>query len=420
MPFSTFKIHATLVKTIDNLGYKTPTPVQIEVIPKIIEGLDLRVSAPTGTGKTAAFLLPAISRLLEPSSTQKKGSKILVLVPTRELAVQVAAEAEKYSKSLMRVKTVCIYGGVSYEKQYKELRMPHEIIVATPGRFIDHLKRKKVSLNSIEMFVLDEADRMLDMGFSEQVNQIAKSLPTSHQTLLFSATLKGNVIELSKKILKNPLEIIIETEVEKMDNIDEHLFYVDDIHHKHKVLDHLLTNPAIEQAIVFTSTKRQADELTRDLLKKDLAAAKLHGDLNQRQRNKTIMLLRKGKIRVLIATDVAARGIDVKTITHVINFDLPRNTEDYIHRIGRTGRAGAKGMAYSFATLSQRSLVLSIEKLTGKKINCEIIPGLEPKKKEQTNFSFKKKRPFQQKNKKNYSSNKNNHRTKKRKNFKQS
>lgn len=403
MPFSNLKIHAYLIKNINDLGYKIPTPVQKEVMPIILEGLDLRVSAPTGTGKTAAFLLPAINRLMNPSSQKKKGAKILILVPTRELAIQVASQAEKYSKDIRRVKTVCIYGGVSYEKQYKDLRMPHEIIVATPGRFIDHLKRKRISLNSIEMFILDEADRMLDMGFSEQVNEIAEALPSFHQTLLFSATLKGNVLELSKNILKDPLEINVETEVENIDNIDERLHYVDDIHHKNKILDHLLSNPEIEQAIVFTSTKHQANELTRNLLKKDFAAAKLHGDLNQKQRTKTIMQLRKGKIRILVATDVAARGIDVRTISHVINFDLPRNTEDYIHRIGRTARAGAKGIAYSFATRSQRSVIVEIEKLTGKRMNCEVIPGLEPKKKkEQTKPFFQKKGKFNRKRRKKY------------------
>jgi superfamily II DNA/RNA helicase len=392
MPFSKFKIHDMLIKAIHNVGYKIPTPVQNEVMPKIIEGHDLRVSAPTGTGKTAAFLLPALNRLITSFSNKKRGAKILILVPTRELAVQVASQAEKYSKSFKGVKTVCIYGGVSYEKQYKDLRMPHEIIVATPGRLIDHLKRKRVFLNLIEMFVLDEADRMLDMGFSKQVNQIAEALPSVHQTLLFSATLKGNVLDLSKNILNNPLEIIIETEIENIENIDERLHYVDDINHKHKILDHLLSNPEIQQAIIFTSTKHQADELTKCLLKKEFPAARLHGDLNQRQRSKTIMQLREGKIRILVATDIAARGIDIRTISHVINFDLPRNTEDYIHRIGRTARAGARGTAYSFATRSQHSMILSIEKLTGKRINCDVIPGLEPKKTGQSKSFFKKKR----------------------------
>ena len=381
MPFSNLKIHASLIKTIINLGYTSPTPVQLEVVPKIIEGLDLRVSAPTGTGKTAAFLLPGLNRLINSSSNKKKGPKILILVPTRELAIQVASQAEKYSKTLKSVKTVCIYGGVPYERQYRELRMPHEIIVATPGRFIDLLKRKRVHLSSVEMFILDEADRMLDMGFSEQVNEIAEALPSDRQTLMFSATLKGNVLALSRNILKDPLEISIETEEDKQENLEQRLHYVDDIHHKLKILDHLLKKPEIKQAIIFTSTKRQADELTHNLIKMDYTAAKLHGDLNQRQRSKTIMQLRKGEVRILVATDVAARGIDIKTISHVINFDLPRNTEDYIHRIGRTARAGATGTAFSFATQSQRSTVFSIEKLTGKKMICEEIPGLEPKKK---------------------------------------
>jgi superfamily II DNA/RNA helicase len=229
------------------------------------------------------------------------------------------------------------------------------------------------------------------MGFSEPVKHIASKIQKKHQTLLFSATLKGNVIDLSKKLLTNPLEINVHAEAKKEENIDQRLHYVDDINHKQKILKHHLKNPEIKQAIVFIATKRQADKLTKNLLNTGYSVAALHGDMNQRQRSKTIMQLRKEKLRILIATDVAARGIDIKTISHVINFDLPTDKEDYVHRIGRTGRAGEKGVALSFATNKERSLILSIEKFTGKKIICDVIPGLGQREKA-TRKSYPRKR----------------------------
>ena len=391
MPFSKLNIHASLLNTLEKLGYNSPTPVQNKVIPKILDGNDLRVSAPTGTGKTAAFLLPAITKFLKkPSTIKGKGPRLLVLVPTRELCLQIASQAEKYSRRIEKMKTICIYGGVPYHKQSKALRQHHEIIIATPGRFIDYLERGRISLDRIEMLILDEADRMLDMGFSEPVQQIADALPKKRQTLLFSATLKGNVLKLSKKLLIDPLEINVKKEFDKEENIEQHLHYVDNIKHKNKVLDHLLKNNEIEQAIIFTSTKIQADTLAKNLQEMNYSATKLHGDINQRQRTKTITELRKGKYKYLIATDVAARGIDIKTISHVINFDLPSCSEDYIHRIGRTARAGATGTSYSLATQKERHLILSIEKETGKKMINEVIPGLEPTKKNATKASPRK------------------------------
>ncbi len=380
MSFSDLQIHDFLLKTLDEAGYDSPTSVQSKVIPKILSGFDLRVSAPTGTGKTAAFLLPAITKILNasPSKDKGRGPRVLILVPTRELAIQVASQAEKYSRGLRHMKTVCIYGGVSYNIQNRDLMRPHEIIVATPGRFIDHLERGRISLGRLEMFILDEGDRMLDMGFSEPVQQIADAIPSKHQTMLFSATLKGNVMALSNKLLTNPLEINVNVDVDKGEKIAQHLHYVDDINHKQKILDHILQDQSIDQAIIFTSTKRQADKLADNLMDRDYSVAALHGDMSQRQRTNTITQLRKGRLHILVATDVAARGIDVKTISHVINFDLPTNTEDYVHRIGRTGRAGAEGIAFSFATTGERSLVRAIEKFTGKTMTCDVIPGLEP------------------------------------------
>nr|MBS4171491.1 ATP-dependent RNA helicase RhlE [Neochlamydia sp. AcF95]NGY95012.1 ATP-dependent RNA helicase RhlE [Neochlamydia sp. AcF84] len=395
MTFSELNLHAGILKTLENEGLTTPTPIQLKAIPKVLAGYDLRASAQTGTGKTAAFLLPALNRLTTPSALAGQGPRILILVPTRELAMQVAEEARRFSANLSRVKTVCIYGGAPYPLQNRELSRPYEILVATPGRLIDHMSRGRINFNRIEMLVLDEADRMLDMGFIEPVEKIAAAIPKQRQTLLFSATLKGNVLNLSNRLMNNPIEISVISENSRHENIEQRLHFVDDMHHKSRLLDHLLNDPSVNQAIIFTATKRFADQLVDILYENGHPAAALHGDMNQRQRSKTIMRLRDGEIRVLVATDVAARGIDVQTISHVINFDLPTNAEDYVHRIGRTGRAGAKGIALSFAASKDMRLVRQIEQFTGYTITPSVIAGMEPKSKpSKPSSSFKQKRPF--------------------------
>ncbi len=383
MSFKELSLHPDILKAVQESGYETPTPIQQKAIPKILRGFDLRASAQTGTGKTAAFILPALHRLTTPSAVHSHGPRVLILVPTRELAMQVAAEAAKYSKHLSRVKTVCIYGGAPYPVQNRQLSKPYEILVATPGRLIDHINRGKIKFDRLEMLILDEADRMLDMGFIEPVEEIAAKTPSTRQTLLFSATLKGNVLKLSERLLNKPMEIRVSSEFEKHENIEQRLHNVDGLDHKYRLLGHLLTDQELNQAIVFTSTKRQADVLVEKLLKEGHTAAVLHGDMNQRQRTKTITQLRQEKLRILVATDVAARGIDVQTISHVINFDLPNNAEDYVHRIGRTGRAGAKGIALSFAASKDMHLLKRIEQFTGQKITSHLIPGMEPKMKPQ-------------------------------------
>ncbi len=376
-------LHENIQKALADLGHKTPTEIQDEAIPKILESCDLQASAQTGTGKTAAFILPALNRI---AFREKKGPKgppkgpsVLVLVPTRELAMQVANEAAKYSKYLPSIKTVCIYGGMPYPTQNKQLARPYDILVATPGRLIDHIERKRIRLSSIEMLILDEADRMLDMGFLEPVEYIAKQTPEKRQTLLFSATLKGSVLSLSRRLLQDPLQIQIEPKEIDQKNIEEKLFMVDNIDHKYRLLEHLLQDPSMGQAIIFTSTKRQADTLADKLSMAGFGAQALHGDMNQRQRTRTITALRKGVVRFLVATDVAARGIDIPLISHVINFDLPMNAEDYVHRIGRTGRAGATGIALTFAIHREKRDVLQIEKFTGAQMIPTLIAGLEPK-----------------------------------------
>lgn len=378
MPFQDLQLHPDILKAIEDVGYTTPTPIQELAIPKVMSGRDLRASAQTGTGKTAAFILPALNRLLAAPKNQGHGPRILILVPTRELAMQVAAETERYSKYMKRVTTVCIYGGAPYPIQNRQLSRPYEILVATPGRLIDHIDRGRIKFSRLEMLILDEADRMLDMGFIQPVEQIAAATPDDRQTLMFSATLKGPVMKLANSLLTNPDEVAIAAEHTKHENIEQRLHYVDGLQHKHRLLDHLLTELPMEQLVIFTSTKVNADDLLDKLLDQGHQAAALHGDMNQRQRTSTIKKLRQGEIRILIATDVISRGIDVQTISHVINFDMPNNVEDYVHRIGRTGRAGAKGVALSFAAPKDNGLVKRIEQFTGHKLVAHVVAGMEP------------------------------------------
>ncbi len=379
MSFDNLNLHPKILQAISKAKYPEPTKIQLKAIPKILDGFDIRASAQTGTGKTAAFLLPALNRLATPSTLPGKGARVLILAPTRELAMQIAVQAEKYSEFLNRVKTVCIFGGAPYHAQMRQLSRPYDILIATPGRLIDYIEKRKINFSRLEMLVLDEADRMLDMGFIEPVEQIVAATPASRQTLLFSATLQGSVLKLSERLLNKPLEIVVHAKQEKNENIEQKLHYVDDLHHKNRLLDHILKEEEIVNAIVFTATKRHADQLVGELHDKGCQAAALHGDMNQRQRTRTIAQLRSGKVKILVATDVAARGIDVQSITHVINFDLPNSVEDYVHRIGRTGRAGAKGKALSFAAGRDASLVRKIEEFTGQKISIEEIAGLEPR-----------------------------------------
>jgi superfamily II DNA/RNA helicase len=310
--------------------------------------------------------------------------------------MQVATEASKYSKYCSRVKTVCIYGGAPYPPQNRDLSRPHEILVATPGRLIDHMEQGRIDFSRVEMFILDEADRMLDMGFIHPVEQISAKLPKARQTLMFSATLAGSVLKLSNRLLTNPVEVRITPDRVNHENIDQRLHRVDNLEHKYRLLDHLLNDPALTQAIIFTATKRQADSLVEKLMRLGKDAKALHGGMNQRQRTRTLREMRDESFNILVATDVAARGIDIQTITHVINFDLPRTTEDYVHRIGRTGRAGATGTALNFAASRDMTIVRQIEKFTGQKMNSHQVPGMEPKF-ENGNAPAGEARPFRRK-----------------------
>lgn len=373
MTFESLNLDPRILKAIEEAGFQAPTPIQEKAIPEILQGADLRASAQTGTGKTAAFLLPICQLLTKPSPVKGYGPRALILVPTRELAMQIAKEAERYTKYLPKAKTVCIYGGAPYPVQNRQLSRPYDILVVTPGRLIDHLHRGRIDFSRIEVMVLDEADRMLDMGFIEAVEEIAAATPSTRQTLLFSATLKGQVLNLSKRLMRDPKEVCVIPTDEKYDHIKQEFFYVDHLSHKLNLLKELLNDEAINQAIIFTSTKRYAEELAQELRDSGHHASALHGDMNQSQRARTLSSLRSGNLRLLIATDVAARGIDVSTISHVFNFDLPRCVEDYTHRIGRTGRAGASGVAFSFATPKERHLMRQIEVFIEQKLNPQFV-----------------------------------------------
>jgi superfamily II DNA/RNA helicase len=378
MSFQSLNLNAAIVQALNAAGYTEPTPVQAKSIPEAVAGHDLMCSAPTGTGKTAAFVLPALQRLMQPAKAGR-GPRVLVLTPTRELALQVTTAVQKYSKFMPRVRTGTVLGGMPYPKQRKLLESPLDILVATPGRLIDFIDQGKVDFSRLELLVLDEADRMLDMGFIKPVERIAGATPAGRQTLLFSATLDGNIGSLAKRLLKNPKLIECEATKENHDNIEQRLHYVDDGGHKHRILDHLLRDVDLTQAIVFTATKHGADRLAAKLNDGGHTAAALHGNMNQSQRNRTLARMRSGTVRVLVATDVAARGIDVASITHVINYDLPKVAEDYVHRIGRTGRAGNSGIAISFAAPDEGHQLKQIERYTGNQIQRHVIEGMEPK-----------------------------------------
>lgn len=372
--------HPDVLRAIEDAGYKEPTPIQEKAIPEVLKGFDLFASAQTGTGKTAAFILPSLVRLAtNPPKADVIGPRVLILVPTRELATQVSKEATRYAKYLPKTKVVTIFGGSPFPVQNRQLSRPYEILIATPGRLLDHIRRGRIDLSRLDTLILDEADRMLDMGFIHDVEAIASDTPSDRQTLLFSATLSPGIKKLSAKLLSNPIEVLCAHEIKTQENIEERLMSVDNLDHKYRLLDHLIADPSLSQAIIFTSTKRQADVLADKLSGSGQNAAVLHGDMRQTARNRTIALLRREKIKLLVATDVAARGIDVSTLTHVINFDLPQSAEDYVHRIGRTGRAGASGVALSFATDNDTNMVRQIEKYTSRKLPLHIVPGFERK-----------------------------------------
>lgn len=395
MSFEEFNLHPIILKAVQQCGYTTPTAVQSEAIPKVLDGSDLIASANTGTGKTASFVLPALQRLTNKQRRVKKQSgkpSVLILTPTRELANQVSQAIRNYGKNL-RFFSTNLVGGMPYEPQLRALSRPVDIVVATPGRLLDLVERRNIDLSNVNMLVLDEADRMLDMGFFDEVNKIANCTPENRQTLLFTATWDNTMASLARRLLKEPARIQVETQVTQ-DNIEQRLHIADNFDHKNRLLLHVLNNEELTQAIIFSATKQGANDLAQELKSQGHSAAALHGDMKQGARNRTLMNLRRGKLRLLVATDVAARGIDVTTVSHVINFDLPRFAEDYVHRIGRTGRAGAAGTAISFALPDDARHLARIERYTGIQVPQIIIPGLEPTRSLQQRRPQNKKRQY--------------------------
>lgn len=378
--FADLNLDKNILSAVSSEGYESPTPIQAQAIPSALEGRDIMASAQTGSGKTAAFLLPTLQKLTKRSEKPGKGPRALVLTPTRELAAQVEKNALAYAKNMRWFRTVSIVGGASFGYQTRALSKPVDLIVATPGRLMDLMQSGKVDFERLEVLILDEADRMLDMGFIDDIETIVEATPSDRQTLLFSATWDGAVGKLARKLTKDP-EIIEVERVDDQGKIEEQLLYCDDMRHKNRLLDHILRDANIDQCVIFTSTKAMTEVIADELYEKGFAANCLHGDMPQGWRNRTLMDLRKGRCKILVATDVAARGIDVPTITHVINYDLPKQAEDYVHRIGRTGRAGRTGIAITFAEVNEYVKVHKIEKYIGRKLPELTIEGMEPTRK---------------------------------------
>jgi superfamily II DNA/RNA helicase len=377
MTFEELQLAPPILKALAQCGHHNPTAVQELAIPKVLAGHDLIASAQTGTGKTAAFVLPALQRLISRSSELKPGLRVLVMTPTRELADQITQVARTYGKYL-EVHSVAIVGGMPFGDQIRALSQMPEMIVGTPGRLIDHIWRGRIDLSQVELLVVDEADRMLEMGFIGDVEFISEAMPENCQTLLFAATMDHATAKLAQKYMKNPERVEVAPGKITHDSIEQRLHLADSAQHKNRLLQQLCTDPTVTRAIIFSATKRGADSLAQSLNAQGHPAAALHADMMQSARNRTIMEMRKGKIRLLVATDVAARGLDIDGISHVINFDLPRSAEDYVNRIGRTGRAGATGIAISFAARGDLPYLDRIEGYLGHNLSVRVIPGLEP------------------------------------------
>jgi superfamily II DNA/RNA helicase len=397
MNFESLNLDARLQRALTDAGYTEATPVQQQAIAPALAGRDLMVSARTGSGKTASFALPALARILaardDPNGKRVAGPRILVLTPTRELAMQVAAATVTYGRHVPGLKVATVVGGVPYGAQLKALRGPLDVLIATPGRLIDHLGSGQAVLANVQMLVLDEADRMLDMGFIEDIHHIAAATPPARQTVMYSATFGGHVGRLAQELLREPQRIDVASHTDTHADIEQRLHWADDLTHKNALLDHLLTERDMEQALVFTSTQRDADQLADRLADMGHRVASLHGGLPQGRRTRVLHGLRTRDLRVLVATDVAARGIDVPSISHVINYGLPMKAEDYVHRIGRTGRAGRAGLAITLAERRDAGMIQRIQHFTTQRMPVATIVGLEPRRAEPSPFTAAPARP---------------------------
>jgi ATP-dependent RNA helicase RhlE len=379
MQFSQLSLSQPILRALQRQGYSTPTPIQKQAIPHVLAGRDVLGCAQTGTGKTAAFALPILHRLstaaADKSSRGPRRARALILSPTRELACQISESFATYGAETGLSHTV-IYGGVSQYHQERALKRGTDIIVATPGRLIDLLEQGLVDLSGIEVFVLDEADRMLDMGFIQPIRHIAAKTPAAaRQTLLFSATMPKAILQLAHSLLREPVRVQVDPTTSTAETVEHSVFMVSR-QRKQTLLEVLLEDPEITRAVVFTRTKHGADRVGRKLLRMGVRTETIHGNKAQNYRKRALDRFRSGQARILVATDVAARGLDVDNISHVINFDLPVEAEAYIHRIGRTGRAGAAGIAYAFCDGEERPLLRDIERMLGTKVRVEQTPDL--------------------------------------------
>ena len=378
MSFSTLALPDYLIQAIEKLKFKDPTPIQEKAIPVINTGVDIIAQAQTGTGKTAAFGFPLIQRLSELPPKKKKISVLgLILVPTRELAIQVDVAIKSYAEFVERpLKTTTIIGGEARDGQKRVLRMGVDIVIATPGRLLEMIELGEIRLVELKMLILDEADKMLDLGFNDELNELLENLPKKRQNLLFSATLPQKVIQLSKKLLTDPVEVSIDSEEMTVEAIEQRVIRVN-LHQRRPLLYQLIKEEEWGQTIIFVSSKRAAHNLCAKLKRDGLSCEAFHSDLKQDERSKALRKFKNKDVRTLIATDLAARGIDISKVSHVVNFDLPRSPMDYIHRIGRTGRAGEQGVAISFIDQNNEAHFKLIEKRAEVKLIAEEIAGFE-------------------------------------------
>ncbi|ESK54107.1 DEAD/DEAH box helicase [Acinetobacter tjernbergiae] len=383
--FAEFSLHETLQQALEGLGFTTPTPVQEQAIPAALEGKDLLVSSQTGSGKTAAFLLPTLNSLAgeEAFVSFKDRMKavtqptILVISPTRELAQQVSQDAIALVRHMKGVRIAAIMGGMPFGKQIQQLKGA-QVVVATPGRLLDLVNRRQIKLDKVESLIVDEADRMLDLGFSEDLEAIGELAANRKQTLMFSATFADRIIRLAERMMNDPQRIAIETGHSTNTDVTQTLHWTDGFEHKKKLLTHWLSDESVDQAVVFASTQEDTDMLAEELAEAGHSVVALHGAMPQTVRNRRLRSIREGRAKILVATDVAARGLDVPTISHVINFGLPMKNEDYVHRIGRTGRAGRTGQAVTLATYRERGKIRALEDYLDARLNVSEIEGLEP------------------------------------------
>ncbi len=376
MPFQSLGLMPELVRALSDKGYTEPTAIQSQAIPAILNGEDVLGGAQTGTGKTAAFTLPILQRLAEHPNPKAKGPRVLILVPTRELAVQVHASIREYGKHI-RLRTAVMYGGASMNPQMMALGKGIDILVATPGRLIDHLERGTAQLHRVETLILDEADRMLDMGFLPAIKKILNQVPKQRQTLLFSATFDAPIKQLALQFMRNPIEVQVSSQNTVAHTVN-HIAHPVDPGKKRELLMHILSERYQEQILVFVKTKHLCNRIAEQITKDGIPALAIHGNRSQGQRLKALSDFKAGNVRVLCATDVAARGLDIPLLPLVINFDMPMVAEDYVHRIGRTGRAGANGDAVSLVATDEGGLLRAVNRLLKQDISLEPKPGFEP------------------------------------------